>query len=274
MDDWKKGSYYIPDLSAEEEIEILRRVSLSAADFERAIWRGLQLRENSRVMDLGCGPGFISNQLAEFFAAGQVLGVDVSHELIDYAEKQRQLRGPGNLRFKQSDIYQLDVEQNSFDMIYFRFVLQHLKCPQEAIRNSLPPLKGKGMICIVDIDDTNTRLLPSNRTFDSFNKRSAKGQAAHGGDRMIGHKLVDFCQKAGLQNIKEKIFKLSADEIGIDTFLDISVKFKLPTILQDERDDAIKEAEEIFSSVDRSKTGGSMDIYVVTGEKPKNQLGE
>jgi ubiquinone/menaquinone biosynthesis C-methylase UbiE len=266
MEEWKKGSYFMEDLSMEEELEVLKGVSLSASEFEKSIWEGLQLENDIRVMDLGCGPGFISQQLADFFTGGEVMGVDVSHEFIEYAEKQRKLEGIANLNFRQSDIYNLDIEDNCFDLIYMRFVLQHLKCPVEALKNAFPKLKKGGMICVVDIDDSKIKLAPYCRYFDSFNQRSIRGQAEKGGDRNIGNKLQGYFKEAGLQNTKERILKLSSNDMGMERFLDISVKFKLPTIPEAEHDIAMQEFEEIYDLIG-DNSFGTVDIYVVTGEK-------
>lgn len=268
MEDWKKGSYYFPEMPDQQgELEILKQNSASASKLEALIWQGLNLGDNANVMDLGCGPGFISMQLAKFLPFGKVLGVDVSQKLIDYAEKEREKQGIKNLRFTQNDIYELDLLEKTFDLIYSRFVFQHLTCPVEALKSASLALTSGGLICIVDIDDSNISMFPDHSAYNSFIRRSGDGQSKKGGDREIGEKLTHFFREAGMENINEQIITISSSEIGMKTFLDITTKFKMPNIPEVEYDEAMKELEQIYVISDNSDAYGTLGIYVVTGEK-------
>jgi SAM-dependent methyltransferase len=76
-----------------------------------------------RALDFGCGTGRATQALAEWF--DQVIGVDVSPSMLDLARQHNRagerctyvLNAVDNLR---------QFEDNSFDLVYSRIVLQHL----------------------------------------------------------------------------------------------------------------------------------------------------
>lgn len=268
MKDWQKGSYYFPELSNQKmEVDLLRQVSSTAMEFEKSIWTEFKLDENAKILDLGCGPGFVSIDLAKFFPAGTVVGVDFSQELLNYAKMLQETEMLANLSFMQSDIYSLDAGSNDFELTYLRFVLQHLKSPVEALANAVKTLRPGGMLCVVDIDDDKSELHPCPPAFKSFSSRAIRGQAASGGDRNVGGKLEKYFLDVGLLNPKVSIKTLSSHDIGIKMFLDLIIKTRYPAITESQKEMALTEIEEIYSVADIPEAWGSMDIFVVTGIK-------
>lgn len=57
--------------------------------------------ETRQIVDLGCGPGKLTRQLAERWPAAHVLGVDNSPEML---AKAQPLKIPGRLEFLQADL--------------------------------------------------------------------------------------------------------------------------------------------------------------------------
>lgn len=72
---------------------------LAMAEVEAIDWRG-----DERVLDVGCGDGAISAQMASRVPRGQVLGLDVSSGQISYATEQH---AAANLRFEVQDAVRL-----------------------------------------------------------------------------------------------------------------------------------------------------------------------
>jgi trans-aconitate methyltransferase len=96
----------------------------------------LGLKGSEQVLDLGCGDGVITRQIAERVPKGNVLGIDASQGMIDAAlPKQR-----NNLHFRKIDIRHLDFE-NQFELIFsnatLHWVFDHhllLKSAYRALR--------------------------------------------------------------------------------------------------------------------------------------------
>ena len=76
--------------------------------------RGI-LTENSRVLDLGCGPGWYSRAFA--LRVGEVVGIDISENMLEYARQNNaDLR---NVQFVQMDWATADVSSlGKFDLVF------------------------------------------------------------------------------------------------------------------------------------------------------------
>ena len=107
------------------------------------------LQAGLSLLDVGCGPGTITADLARRIPGGSVVGVDVPADLMATAQRER---GGGNLRFEVGDVYSLRFESNSFDVVYAHQVLQHLGDPVAALREMLRVLKPGGLVAVRDSD--------------------------------------------------------------------------------------------------------------------------
>ena len=83
-----------------------------------------------KVLDVGCGPGTISIDIATRVSEGFVYAIDPSAEVIDQAEKNAKAQGIKNVRFVVGNIFdweKLDeLKEASFDVVHAHQVLQHL----------------------------------------------------------------------------------------------------------------------------------------------------
>ena len=82
-----------------------------------ALWPQGAPPEGSRLLELGCGPGFYCCQLAERFGGLEVLGIDRSRQQLRRARRNARSRGLDNVRFEQSDALNLAVDSESVDAL-------------------------------------------------------------------------------------------------------------------------------------------------------------
>ncbi len=97
--------------------------------------------ENASILDLGCGDGVLTAQLADKVPNGKVVGVDASIGMIDEARKQSKK----NLVFMQMDINHMDFSEE-FDVIYSNAALHWVKDHKRLLDNSKKALKAGGVI--------------------------------------------------------------------------------------------------------------------------------
>ncbi|MBK0383041.1 class I SAM-dependent methyltransferase [Pedobacter sp. SD-b] len=94
-----------------------------------------------KVLDAGCGCGFLTTLIKENFKDAEVMGIDYSEVGIRYAKEKF-----NNIVFKQKDLYEaLDCK---FDLIFCSSVLEHLKFPELIITNLTQALNHGGKIII------------------------------------------------------------------------------------------------------------------------------
>lgn len=109
-----------------------------------------------RILDVGCGPGTISVDLASRVPQGLVIAIDPSADVIEKARKHAEEKGVKNVRFEVGDIFswkELDgVEQGSFDVVHAHQVLQHLQDPLGAMREMKRLTRKDGIVAVRDCD--------------------------------------------------------------------------------------------------------------------------
>ena len=113
----------------------------------------------SRALDLGCGPGIVTEALA--VEAGEVVALDLSAEMIQRARQRCEKAGLKNVRFAIGKAEKLPFHNAAFDVIVTRLTLHHLPdletALSEMIRVLQPDLgspsarKADGKIVIADI---------------------------------------------------------------------------------------------------------------------------
>ena len=102
------------------------------------------------LLDVGCGPGTITADLAARVDPGRVIGLDLSAEVI--AGARTAYAGTTNLRFEVGDVYALDLADGSVDVVYAHQVLQHLSDPVAALREMRRVLVTGGLLAVRDAD--------------------------------------------------------------------------------------------------------------------------
>src|SRR6185295_5980111 len=85
--------------------------------FIRTLWPERGPEFGTRLLEIGCGPGFYSCGLAARFATLSVLGVDRSARQIAWAEQKAQKLSLENCRFESDDVLDLSHTDETFDVL-------------------------------------------------------------------------------------------------------------------------------------------------------------
>lgn len=129
------------------------------------ILEGLRLRNGARVLDLGCGLGDDTFQIAERVgASGHVTGVDVSATMIDEARRRAEGRGLP-VDFEVGDSQALAFDTGTFDGVRAERMLMHVPDAERAIAEMTRVLAPGGRISVFDMDwETQVCDSPHNET--------------------------------------------------------------------------------------------------------------
>ena len=79
------------------------------------------MKESTRILDLGCGPGHNTSLLLDLDSSREITGIDLSDTFIDIA-RQREPRAT----FLRQDIRFLDVGEQKYDTVIASFCIVHL----------------------------------------------------------------------------------------------------------------------------------------------------
>ncbi|HEU0012513.1 MAG TPA: methyltransferase domain-containing protein [Longimicrobium sp.] len=121
-----------------------------AAEAARA-WEHGGFRPGSHVLDVGCGPGYGTLDLARLVGpSGRVVGVDVSARFIAHLQARIAAEGLHHVSVELQDVEALDLPAASFDGAFARWVLCFVKRPDAVVRGVAAALKPGGTFVVKD----------------------------------------------------------------------------------------------------------------------------
>jgi ubiquinone/menaquinone biosynthesis C-methylase UbiE len=110
------------------------------------------IQSTMRILDLGCGTASITVGLAKLVPQGSVVGVDISHDMLAWAESTVSQSGVSNIELVQDNALQYlsKQEPESFDIVHMHQVLLHLPEPVAVLRQIRTVLRNGGILAARD----------------------------------------------------------------------------------------------------------------------------
>lgn len=159
------------------------------------------LTAGTSVLDVGCGPGSITCDFAELVAPAKVVGLDRSVEIVAQAAALAAERGVENVEFVTGNIYDLDFEDETFDLVHAHQVLQHLTDPVAALREMRRVAKPGAIVAVRDADFHGMSWYPEVRELDDWMELYQKIARRNGAEPDAGRRLVSWAQQAGFTDV-------------------------------------------------------------------------
>jgi SAM-dependent methyltransferase len=157
------------------------------------------LTPHARILDIGCGPGTITADLADRVPRGHVTGIDAAPDIIEQARGLT--RGRGNLDFAAGDVYVLDYPAGAFDVVHAHQVLQHLGDPVQALREMRRVTRPGGLIAARDADYAAMTWYPDVPALDDWLALYQRVARGNGGEPRAGRRLHAWAREAGLTDV-------------------------------------------------------------------------
>ncbi|MFD7971892.1 class I SAM-dependent methyltransferase [Streptomyces clavifer] len=160
-----------------------------------------RLAPGQRVLDVGCGPGTITADLAALVAPGRVTAVDTGREILDQAADVAAERGLGNVEFATADVHALDFADDSFDVVHAHQVLQHVGDPVQALREMRRVCRPGGIVAVRDSDYAAMAWYPDVAGMTEWQELYRRVARANGGEPDAGRRLLSWARQAGFTRI-------------------------------------------------------------------------
>ncbi len=126
------------------------------------------LEPGSTLLDVGCGPGTITVDLARRLSPGAVIGMDAAAVVIEQAAAEPYL--PENVRFVTGDAYDLQFPDGSFSIVHAHQVLQYLSDPVRALAEMRRVCAPGGVVAARDADYASIAIFPHEPLLDRWLK--------------------------------------------------------------------------------------------------------
>ena len=160
-----------------------------------------RLRPGLRVLDVGCGPGTITADLARIVGAGNVVAVDPSAQVVEQCREHLVAEQLGEVEVRVGDVYALDLPDGGFDVVHAHQVLQHVPDPVEALRQMRRLCAPGGVVAARDADYAAFTWYPLDERLDAWLALYRRLARAAGGEPDAGRRLLSWARAAGFEQV-------------------------------------------------------------------------
>jgi ubiquinone/menaquinone biosynthesis C-methylase UbiE len=207
------GSYVAPEpagLSAEQHR--LEQQASSLWQREQSLLTTAGLKAGDHLLDLGCGPGRVLKRLVTLKPA-LAIGIDVSHSFLQSAvQTAPAIRG---------DVAELPFATGSFDFIYTRLVLRHVREPGQAVRESHRVLRSGGVFASFEPDEVALELDPEPEGWPRLRQALTTTALRRQADPFVGRRLRRLYLQAGFTAVNSTVLPWTSQEFGPTAFMDM-----------------------------------------------------
>ncbi len=172
-----------------------------------SLWERAGFRRGATLLDLGCGPGFATVDLAHLVGpGGRVVAADASSRYLAHLRRICDSHGLDWVVPVETDATRLDLGgagQGEFlDGAYCRWLLCYLEAPEDAIAGVARHLKPGGRFAVTDyLNYRAFSLFPASAPFTRVVAAVGEEFRASGGDLEVGGRLPALLRAAGLEPV-------------------------------------------------------------------------
>jgi ubiquinone/menaquinone biosynthesis C-methylase UbiE len=159
------------------------------------------LEPGDHLLDVGCGPGTITADLAERVAPGKVVAIDNAPAALETCRTMLADRAVTNVLVRQEDIYELPFEDASFDVVHAHQVLQHLSDPVRALEELRRVCRPGGVVAARDTDYPAMSWYPDDPDLDLWLSVYLAVARGNGAEPAAGRRLLAWAHATGFTTV-------------------------------------------------------------------------
>lgn len=157
------------------------------------------LVEGASVLDVGCGPGTITAEMADLVGpGGSVTGVDASAQVVELAASGH---ARPNLSFLVGDVYAIEAADDTYDVVYAHQLLQHLADPVAALVEMRRVCRPGGVVAARDADYRGMSWHPEPEAMDRWLDLYTQITRRNGGEPDAARLMLGWAHRAGFADV-------------------------------------------------------------------------
>jgi SAM-dependent methyltransferase len=165
----------------------------------------LDLAPGDRAIDVACGPIGILPLLAERVgAAGEVVGLDRSPEMLRLAADLVIERGLTNVRLVPGDATATGLERETFDLAHVRLLLVNVSNPAEILAEAVALVRPGGTVALQEVDWMSWQCHPNHPAWGRLRDLLTILWRSQALDPCIGRRLPSLLRDAGLHAVQAR----------------------------------------------------------------------
>ncbi len=158
------------------------------------------LKPGLRLLDVGAGPGTITADLATLVAPARVTALEATDDALALSRTELGDRGI-DADFVVGDVHDLDLPDDSFDVVHAHQVLQHVADPVRALREMRRVCRPGGIVAVRDSDYAALTWYPAIPELDRWLELYQVAARANGGEPDAGRRLLAWANAAGFTEV-------------------------------------------------------------------------
>ena len=201
-----------------------------------------------RILEIGSGPGTITRKLSKIFPYANITCIEFDEDFVNYSSDVLPSELNDRVEIIHGDITDIELEAESYDLVYARLVLQHVHGVDLALANAYRALKKGGKILITDVDEGLFGIIdPPIPELSYALGQHIQEQVIEGGDRFIGRKFWRMLKAADFSKVDFELLPVNSDEVGIEAFI--------PQVDYEEMSTMIDNDLLVEEDIDKAKAG-------------------
>lgn len=210
-------------MSSSKEIDYVlgtHDAEIGRLHLQHGIWRDLMLDcwkragigNGQRIIDIGCGPGFASMDLAHCVGAdGEVIGIERSERFIEHAKALCQSQHLNNISFQHADVMLDELTASNADAIWCRWLTIFVSDPALLVQKMAAAVKPGGKLIFHEYVHYETyQSIPHSQHLEQFVQHVMSSWREFSGEPNVARYLPAHLAAVGCRILETRPITFSA----------------------------------------------------------------